>query len=179
MKTLQVLPLLCFSWVLVVTAEEVPIDKVTSIHVDISAVNASGGVVPVDGVTSSGQPDEASLQVFADSGYVAVIDMRGIEENRGMENERASVEAVGMEYILFPIVGRDDISLENARVLDGLLQDKDGPVLIHCGSGNRVGAVLALRRSLDGASKAEAIAHGKNAGMTGLETLVRERLDED
>jgi protein tyrosine phosphatase (PTP) superfamily phosphohydrolase (DUF442 family) len=63
--------------------------------------------------------------------------------------------------------------------LDDVLQEIDGPVLLHCGSGNRVGAVLALRHSLSGASEEEAIAFGNDAGLTKLEDVVRERLSED
>ncbi|NOR36819.1 MAG: hypothetical protein GQ577_08735, partial [Woeseiaceae bacterium] len=47
------------------------------IHVDLDDVIAAGKVEPVDGITSSGQPDAAALEVFADSGYGVVIDMRG------------------------------------------------------------------------------------------------------
>jgi hypothetical protein len=49
---------------------------------------------------------------------------------------------------------------------------------MHCGSGNRVGAVLALRQSLNGASDEESIQYGKDAGLTRLEDVVRERLDD-
>ena len=178
MREILILSFLFLSFVLVARAEEVPISEPARIHVEITDVISSGEVTPVNGVTSAGQPDEQALRVFADKGYVAVIDMRGINENRGLQDERASVEATGMEYIAFPVVGRDAISLDSARALDGLLQDRDGPVLIHCGSGNRVGAVLALRHSLSGADNEESLEHGRNAGMTGLEPLVRERLNE-
>ena len=56
---------------------------VQTLHVEVAEVAAAGAVRPVDGVTSAGQPDEKTLKVFADSGYVAVIDMRGPAEDRG------------------------------------------------------------------------------------------------
>ena len=130
------------------------------------------------GITSSGQPDEAALRVFAESGYSTVIDMRGPDEDRGMENEQATIEAMGLDYIAFPIASRAEINFDSAKKLDALLQDIDGPVLIHCGSGNRVGAMLALRHSLNGASDDDAVEHGRDAGLTGLEPLVKERLGE-
>ena len=150
-----------------------------SIHVDLDKVREEGVVAPVDGITSAGQPDEAALDVFAESGYTVVIDMRGPDEDRGIEDFEDVVEATGMSYVPFPIVGRDAISFDNAQKLDALLQDQDGPVLIHCGSGNRVGALLALRKSLAGADDEEAIAYGKDAGMTRLEPVVREVLETD
>ena len=148
-----------------------------SIHVDVTEVVEAGEVAPVGGITSSGQPTAAALEVFARSGYKVVIDMRGPEEDRGMDDFEGAVEANGMEYVSFPVVGPDAISFDTARKLDDLLQGLDGPVLMHCGSGNRVGAVLALRESLAGADDETAIAYGRDAGMTRLEPLVREVLE--
>jgi uncharacterized protein (TIGR01244 family) len=105
--------------------------------------------------------------------------MRGSDEDRGVENFEGVVERTGMSYVPFPIEDRSEISFDKAKELDALLQDADGPVLIHCASGNRVGALLALRKSLSGASDEEAIAYGRDAGMTRLEPVVRERLNED
>ncbi len=149
----------------------------TSLHVDIVAVVERNSVTPVDGITSAGQPDQAALAVFGDNGYVAIIDMRGEREDRGMD-EKAVVESLGMDYVLLPIASEDDISFENAKKLDDLLAAYDGPVLIHCGSGNRVGALLALRQSMNGADDAAAIEYGKQGGLTGLEPVVRARLVE-
>ncbi len=84
-----------------------------------------------------------------------------------------------MQYVAFPVLGRDAISFETAAQLDALLEDVDGPVLLHCGSGNRVGALLALRQSLKGATDEEALAFGKDAGMTRLEPRVREVLEAE
>ena len=112
--------------------------------------------------------------MFAESGYAAVIDMRGLNEDRGISNYADVVEGKGMEYIAFPISSAAEINLDKARQLDELLADIDGPVLLHCGSGNRVGAVLALRESLNGADDEAAIEFGKDAGLTRLEPVVRE-----
>jgi uncharacterized protein (TIGR01244 family) len=163
---------------LAANAGETNSDAATRIHADIDEVVASAAVTPVDGITSAGQPDAAALRVFADSGYAAVIDMRGPDEDRGLDDEQASVEALGMDYIALPVTSADEISFETAGKLDDLLQSIEGPVLVHCGSGNRVGAVLALRHSLSGASAEEAIAFGKNSGLTRLESVVRKRLSE-
>ena len=149
----------------------------TSLYVDVGAVVERASVTPVDGITSAGQPDQAALAVFSENGYVAIIDMRGEREDRGMD-EKAVVESLGMDYVLLPIASEDDISFENAKKLDDLLAAYDGPVLIHCGSGNRVGALLALRQSMNGADDAAAMAYGKQGGLTGLEPVVQQRLGE-
>ncbi|MDH3430644.1 MAG: sulfur transferase domain-containing protein [Gammaproteobacteria bacterium] len=160
-------------------AGETPGDAAGQIHVDIDRLVAAGEVVPVDGITSAGQPDAAALRVFADSGYKVIVDMRGPDEDRGLEDERGAVESLGMDYIAFPISDAGDINFETARKLDELLQDVEGPVLLHCASGNRVGAVLALRHRLTGASPEESIEHGRNAGLTRLEGEVRDRLESE
>ena len=153
------------------------VDSSPGLHVDIAVVASEGQVVPVDGITSSGQPNEEALEVLRENGYAAVIDLRGENENRGFD-QKAAVEGLGMKYISLPISGRDAINFENAAKLDKLINSFDAPVLVHCGSGNRVGALLALRKSLDGASDDDAIAYGKDGGLTGLEGVVRERLSE-
>lgn len=127
---------------------------------------------------ASGQPDEAMLQTIAEAGFSAVVDLRAADEERGFDEAKA-IERLGMEYVLLPIASADDISLEKAAVLDQILADNEGPVLIHCGSGNRVGALYALREKLYGASNDDALAVGKAAGMTRLEKVVRERLNSE
>ena len=161
-----------------VAADETDFGPVSSLKVDLQKVVELGTVSPVDGVTSAGQPDEAALEVFADAGYATVIDLRGEGEDRGFD-EAAVVEGLGLHYVALPIENSDAVSFENARKLDELLQQYPGPVLVHCGSGNRVGALLALRASLGGADDDSALALGREGGLTGLESLVQERLAGD
>lgn len=132
---------------------------------------------PADGITAAGQPDETRLRELADDGYAAIIDLRSAGENRGLD-EDTIVEDLGMDYVALPIAGRDAISFENAKKLDLILSNYDEPVLVHCGSSNRVGALLALREKLNGAADDDALAFGKSAGMTSLESTVKLRLSE-
>lgn len=145
--------------------------------VNLQNVGESEVAQTLSGITSAGQPDEAAFRVFADSGYAAVIDLRTDSEDRGLD-EQAVVERLGMDYVSLPI-GSDGISFDNARALDELLSGYDQPVLVHCASGNRVGALLALRASLKGADDETAMELGKQSGLTGLEPAVREALEEN
>jgi len=133
---------------------------------------------PADGITAAGQPKENGLKDLAEDGYVAVIDLRTEGEDRGMD-EQAVVESLGMDYVSLPIDGRGAISFENAAKLDRILSKYDQPVLVHCGSSNRVGALFALREKMNGADDKDALAFGKSAGMTSLEDTVKSRLAED
>ena len=160
----------------VALADEPDLAAVSVLHPNLEQVVEIGTVAPVGGLTSTGQPDKAALEVFVDSGYVAVVDLRGPDENRGFD-EQAYVEELGMFYESLPIPDAGAVNLDNAEKLDEILGRFDGPVLVHCGSGNRVGALLALRSHLHGASDENAIAYGREAGMTRLEGTVQERLD--
>jgi uncharacterized protein (TIGR01244 family) len=158
-------------------AGDIDVAPSSPLKVDLNNVVETGVVQPVNGITAAGQPDEAALAVFAKNGYAAVLDLRTAGEDRGLD-ERAVVEGLGMDYVLLP-VDRDGISFENAEALDKLIRSYDAPVLVHCASSNRVGALLALRASLGGADDAAALEIGKQGGLKSLEGQVREILDDD
>ena len=143
---------------------------------DLKTVVATGIATPVDGIATAGQPSAEALQVFADSGFRAVIDLRNPGEDRGFD-EAAVVEQLGMRYVSLPIDGSAEVNMESAAALNALLAELDEPVLLHCGSGNRVGALLALGYVLNGSDPETAIAKGRSAGMTRLEGHVRELLE--
>lgn len=144
--------------------------KVDEIHADASSLDGRHYV-------STGQPDSEVLSLAKDAGFKTIVDLRAESEDRGMD-EAAEVAALGMQYVSLPIAGADDVNFDNATVLDKILADAKGPVLLHCASGNRVGALYALREKLAGATDEEALAKGKAAGMTRLEAVVKERLQE-
>lgn len=146
------------------------------LKVDLDQIVATGAVETVADIAPAGQPDEKALKVFAESGYEAVIDLRTPSEDRGMD-EPAVVEELGMSYLSLPI-DRDGITFENAAALDKLLGGVNGPVVLHCGSANRVGALLALRASANGLDDEAAIELGKSAGLESLEQKVRDVLAE-
>jgi uncharacterized protein (TIGR01244 family) len=158
-------------------ADEVDLSAVSSLKVDLGAVVELEQVQPVDGVTTAGQPDAAGFKVFAENGYAVVIDLRTAGEDRGLD-EPAVVEALGMDYINLPI-GRGGITYANARALRALIDAYDQPVLVHCASANRVGALFALSEYRKTADVEKALEAGRAAGMTRLEGKVKELLGVD
>ncbi len=147
----------------------------------LSGIEAQQGTLlnradPLENLTTSGQPDAQSLKALAESGYTTVIDLRGPQENRGID-EQSLVEELGMTYFSLPVAGASGVTYENASVIDQLLSEVEGPVLVHCGSGNRVGALLALREKLNGADNEAALAFGRKAGLRGLEPTVQKILE--
>lgn len=73
---------------------------------------------------------------------------------------------------------RGGIDDANAQRLRTALEAANGPVLVHCASGNRVGGLLALMQARSGGMTTEqALEFGRKAGMVGTEARVRELLD--
>jgi uncharacterized protein (TIGR01244 family) len=130
---------------------------------------------PLEGIATAGQPSAAQLAAGAASGFKTVIDLRGSDEDRGMD-EKAVIEGLGMSYITLPVEGGAGVTYANAAALDRLLAQVEGPVLIHCSTGNRAGALLALRAKLNGADAESALALGVAGGVTGLKQVVEQKL---
>lgn len=132
--------------------------------------------MPRDGVYSCGQPTPGQLESLRDQGVKTIINLRGPGENDW--DERRAVEQLGMTYHAIPIAGPGDINEQNARCLSEIMEDAAArPVLIHCGSGNRVGALYALKAfHCDDCAAEEAVSAGREAGMTQLEPFVRQCL---
>ena len=129
--------------------------------------------IPVEGVLTGGQPTREQLEFAADTGYLTVINLRPDDENGALEDEASLVADLGMRYVHIPVRSAEDLTEDNVRLLDFALSEA-GPILFHCASGNRVGALLALRAALvDGVTPDEALALGKRAGLSRLEEATR------
>lgn len=115
---------------------------------------------------------EALLQVKA-AGITHIIDMLPAHEHGGFD-EAAMAEELGLFYAHLPILGGQDLNRDNAEALDQLLAAAgDATVLVHCMSGNRVGALFALRAAwIQGMSVEQALTEGRRHGLTKLEPLV-------
>lgn len=126
----------------------------------------------------SGQPSAEALVQLPAAGITTVIDLRPDAETPELD-EKSVAEKAGLKYRALPIAGAADLTRENVLRFDQLLKDSAADnVLIHCASGNRVGAMLALQaRWVQGKSAEEALAIGKAAGMTGLAADVQKLLE--
>ena len=147
------------------------------IAISIDRLKTDPALLDEQPTISTGQPDEAILTQLKAAGYVAVVDLRTASEDRGLD-EPAAVADAGLDYYSLPVAGARGTTFANAKALEDLLAGIDGPVFLHCRSGNRVGALLALSASKNGAPLEEALALGKTAGLTTLEPVVRERLSK-
>ena len=132
---------------------------------------------PTSNRYGAGQPEAESFSAFAAAGVKHVINFRPPTETPNM-NEAAIVTRAGMAYYNVPISGGADLTRDKGVLVDKILsQIGDEPALLHCSSGNRVGAIMTLRAAwLKGASKAEAIAIGKSWGLTRMQPVVEKVL---
>jgi uncharacterized protein (TIGR01244 family) len=153
--------------------QEAPQEPVPSIEIPIRNART-----PLEGVLTGGQVTEADLTAAAQAGYRTVVNLRTLGEE-GAWDETEFVEGLGMRFLHIPVAGAAGLTEDNVQALAEVIEDEaNHPLLIHCGSGNRVGALFALKAfQLDGKSAEEALAIGLEAGLTRLEPAVRERLE--
>ena len=123
---------------------------------------------------SSGQPAPDDLVQLAAAGVRTVINLRPATEPVEYD-EAGAVARLGMRYVAVPVAGAPDLTPDTvARFSHELERARThGGVLLHCASGNRVGALVALDAGLTRRHPAaQAILLGRAAGLTGLEAMV-------
>ncbi len=144
---------------------------------DAEGLGVRNARMPVPGLVTGGQLTPEQLDGLVAAGYRNFISLRPeAEDGAGWEETHVSGPA---SFARVPVAGGAGLTRENVEALDRLLDEaaQEGTVL-YCASGNRVGALLALRAAwLDGASADEALALGRAAGLRGLEPAVTELLE--
>jgi len=127
---------------------------------------------PAPGLLTAGQITEAQMEALAAAGYQTFVSLRfPTEQGAGWEEAYAAERRVF--FVRLPIAGAEDLTRANVEALDQILDAAGGPVVVYCGSANRVGALVALRaRWMDGAPAEDALALGRAAGLTQLEPSV-------
>lgn len=129
---------------------------------------------PLPDVRTGGvPPDPAIWPELAAEGIRLVVDLRSVNDPIGDAPQAAA--AAGLVYVSIPVAGEADLDLGSARRLDAVLDDPArGPAAVVCSSGNRSGALLAVRAYwLDRLPANDALALGQKAGLTRLEPSVR------
>jgi protein tyrosine phosphatase (PTP) superfamily phosphohydrolase (DUF442 family) len=121
---------------------------------------------PLPGIATGGQPDTAHVRALAAAGFRGVLDLRAADEPRGYD-EAAFVRAMGLRYRALPVTPAT-LTDSVFTVFRGWMQDTTAtPLLVHCASGNRVGAVLLPWLVLDrGWSMERALATARAGGLT-------------
>jgi uncharacterized protein (TIGR01244 family) len=127
---------------------------------------------PIEGVIACGLPSENEFREAHAGGLRTVVNLCPAREQKF--DEDALVTSLGMRYEHIPVAGAQDLTRENALRLAQILSDPASrPAVVHCASGNRVGALFALKAYFaDGCDPQAAIATGRAAGLKALEPAV-------
>ncbi len=138
----------------IVSAERIPFGH------QVSTVQNYNRAAPQ--VATSGLIGDGGAPILAAHNFRTVIDMRTATE--GTLEEKALVEGAGMVYVNIPMTVAN-LSEEHVKKFTDALDRSPKPVLVHCGSGNRAGAIWASYLISQGTELEEALAAGRKAGM--------------
>jgi protein tyrosine phosphatase (PTP) superfamily phosphohydrolase (DUF442 family) len=129
------------------------------------AAELMNGACPLPDVASAGQPRAEHFRRLAEAGYRTVIDLRAPDEPRGFDEPAAAREA-GLVYENIPVTAQSlgDGQFDRLRAL--LNDPAMRPAVVHCGSANRVGALLIPYLLLDeGRTPDESLATARQVGL--------------
>lgn len=141
----------------------------------ISAVKNYNRATPFVG--TGGLIGDGGIGELTAAGIRTIIDLRGPDE--GTAEERKSVEAAGLTYLNIPVMNKAPTDAEvtafGEMIADGALY----PVLVHCTSANRAGAMWTLYRAGKGVPFDIALQEGRTIGLKpNREAAVRARLGQ-
>jgi uncharacterized protein (TIGR01244 family) len=116
------------------------------------------------GLAGGGQPSTEALAQLKAMGFKTVINLR--TEKEGAKAEQEAVERAGLRYVWVPVTAESFSPADVARVASVVDDESAGPVLLHCASANRVGAMWAALEAARGKPLDEAEAEGRAVGLT-------------
>jgi uncharacterized protein (TIGR01244 family) len=100
-------------------------------------------------IACGGAVDPTALGALKQDGFVSVINLRlATEDGANVEQERAAAIAAGLKYIHLPFNAASPDPKVVESFLAAVADKSNQPVLIHCGSANRVGGVWMIKRVL-------------------------------
>jgi uncharacterized protein (TIGR01244 family) len=117
------------------------------------------------GVFLASQPQPADFEQAREGGIKTVINLRKKDELDW--DEEAKVKELGLEYHQVPFKAPTELTDQVFDEVRSLLNDPEKkPILLHCASANRVGAIWLAHRVLDGRLSYEAaLAEAKTVGL--------------
>lgn len=117
------------------------------------------------GVFLASQPKPEDFAQAKKGGVKTVINLRHADEIKDFD-EKKVVESEGLKYINLPWDGPAELTDEVFDQARAHLKTAERPILLHCASANRVGAVWLPYRVLDGGlSWDDALAEAKTVGL--------------
>ncbi len=133
-------------------------------------------------VICGGQPSSDQLAAFAKERGHTVVNLRTDDEMatlRGWDEGRV-VRSLGMRYVRIPVRDETDLTHEACVQLGKAMAPVGGePIMVHCASGQRVAALMALKSVwIDQQPIEVALQIGRDAGLDRMEPQVQKMLNE-
>lgn len=133
---------------------------------------------PSSNLITAGQPSKEDFKKLKEMGVSKIISLRPETESEPFDAQREA-EALGIAFERISVSGAPDLTLDKARQLEQALQGEE-KVFIHCASGNRVGALLAVKaKVIEGKSTREALEFGEKAGLSSLRNTVKTLVENE
>lgn len=97
-------------------------------------------------VATAGQPTEEQLRLVAEAGFRTVINLALPTSPGALADERASVTALGLDYVHIPVDFAAPAAADFSRFTEALDNHGGEPVLVHCALNYRASAFMAIHR---------------------------------
>ena len=95
-------------------------------------------------LATAGQPEEHELVWIAQAGYQTVINLALHDAEYALEDEAASVQALGLDYIHLPVSWQKPADRDLDDFFDIMARHKGQQLFIHCAANRRVSVFLGL-----------------------------------
>lgn len=120
-----------------------------------------------ENIATGAQPKQEAYAKLAQSGFRTVLSLRTANENVDLQKDRELTEAAGMHFINIPVVTAAPDPLRVDDFIAAVRNQKNYPLLIYCGSANRVAAFWMIYRVIEGGwPEAQALAEAEKIGLT-------------
>jgi len=126
-------------------------------------------------IANAGLLEKGGLEELKALGFKLVVDLRGKDE-KGVSEEAQLARELGILYENIPVVERAPTWGQVDALIPLLHDKKNYPIIIHCVSSNRSGAIWAMYRYRVGVDALTALEEGRAAGLESREPAVRKAL---
>ena len=140
------------------------VKKAANQQVEDMELGSTKNVHQCGDIIFAGQFEEADLPKLKEAGVTQVISLRKDDELDW--DEAKVVKDAGLKHASIAFQSAEELTDEKITELRELLGKSDGKTMLHCGGGNRVGAVWMTHRVLDdGVELDTAIEEAKTIGL--------------
>ena len=95
-----------------------------------------------DSILTSGQPTEAQFRLVRETGVRRVINLAPHDAENALVDERATLDALEMDYTHIPVDFRRPTEEDFAQFCEAMSAVGDQSVLVHCAANMRVSAFM-------------------------------------